>query len=125
VTAQPLLPVIPSSSAAADRRRSRAATGRAMPLARPVRSLPEGVVYGAARIDASGRIGERAVIAALGWAGGDRLTATAEEGVVVARRDPGGMVTLPASGGPGSGHLYGGRCSVPEDDAKSYARLLK
>jgi bifunctional DNA-binding transcriptional regulator/antitoxin component of YhaV-PrlF toxin-antitoxin module len=35
-------------------------------------------------------------IAALGWRGGDRLTVTAEAGVMIARRDPGGMVTVPA-----------------------------
>jgi hypothetical protein len=62
-----------------------------------VPSAPEDVVYGIARIDASGRICERAVITALGWAGGDRLTFTADAGVVTARRDPGGMATLPAS----------------------------
>ena len=61
-------------------------------------SAPEDVVYGIARIDASGRICERAIVNALGWAGGDRLTFTADAGVVTARRDPGGMVTLPASG---------------------------
>jgi hypothetical protein len=53
------------------------------------------VVYGIARIDASGRICDRAIITALGWAGGDQLTLTAEAGVVTARRDPGGMVTCP------------------------------
>ena len=51
------------------------------------------MVYGLARMDASGRVADRAVTAALGWRGGDRLTLTAESGVVVARRDPGGMVT--------------------------------
>ena len=61
-------------------------------------SAPEDVVYGIARIDSSGRICERAIIAALGWAGGDLLTFTADAGVVTARRYPGGMVTLPASG---------------------------
>jgi integrase len=60
--------------------------------------MPEGVVYGIARIDSSGRICERAIITVLGWAGGDLLTFTADAGVVTARRDPGGMVTLPASG---------------------------
>jgi hypothetical protein len=35
-------------------------------------------------------------IAALGWRGGDRPTLTAEAGVMIARRDPGGMVTVPA-----------------------------
>jgi len=58
-------------------------------------SLPQDVVYGIARIDSSGRICERAVITALGWSGGDLLTVTADAGVVTARRDPGGMVTLP------------------------------
>ena len=99
MTAQPLAPVIPSSGVLASRQRSRSATVRRLPLASPVPvpSLPEDVVYGLARIDASGRICERAVITALGWSGGDRLTFTADAGVVTARRDPGGMVTLPAS----------------------------
>ena len=95
MTALPLAPLIPSSSVPADRRRARAAAGRPLPLARPMRSVPQDVVYGVARIDASGRICERAIIATLGWAGGDRLTSTAEAGVVTARRDPGGMVTVP------------------------------
>jgi hypothetical protein len=64
-----------------------------MPLASPP-GRPE-VVYGFGRIDASGRVADRATIAALGWRGGDRLTVTAEAGVMVARRDPGGMVTVP------------------------------
>jgi hypothetical protein len=64
-----------------------------MPLASPP-GRPE-VVYGFGRIDASGRVADRATIAALGWRGGDRLTLTAEAGVMVARRDPGGMVTVP------------------------------
>jgi hypothetical protein len=42
----------------------------------------------------SGRIWR--TIAALGWRSGDRLTVTAEAGVMIARRDPGGMVTVPA-----------------------------
>ena len=99
MTAQPLAPVIPSSGVAASKQRARPAAARRLPLASPVPvpSMPEDVVYGIARIDASGRICERAVIAALGWAGGDRLTFTADAGVVTARRDPAGMVTLPAS----------------------------
>ena len=99
MTAQPLAPVIPSSGAPAYWQRARPAAARRLPLACPVPvpSPPEDVVYGIARIDASGRICERAVITALGWAGGDRLTFTADAGVVTARRDPAGMVTLPAS----------------------------
>ena len=57
---------------------------------------PDDVVYGFGRIDASGRVADRAITAALGWRGGDRLTLTAEAGVVIARRDPGGLVTVPA-----------------------------
>ena len=97
MTAQPMAPVIPSSGVPASRQRSRFAAWR-LPLASPVPvpSLPEDVVYGIARIDSSGRICERAIITALGWAGGDLLTFTADAGVVTARRDPGGMVTLPA-----------------------------
>jgi len=37
----------------------------------------------------------RTVTGALGWRGGDRLTLTAEAGVVTARRDPSGPVTVP------------------------------
>jgi AbrB family looped-hinge helix DNA binding protein len=100
MTAQPLAPVILSSGIPASRQRARSAAARRLPLASPVPvpSAPEDVVYGIARIDSSGRICERAIITALGWAGGDRLTFTADAGVVTARRDPGGMVTLPASG---------------------------
>jgi bifunctional DNA-binding transcriptional regulator/antitoxin component of YhaV-PrlF toxin-antitoxin module len=61
-------------------------------------SVPAGVVYGTGRIDASGRIADQAIMCALGWRDGDRLTLTAEPGIVVARRDPGGMVTVPARG---------------------------
>jgi AbrB family looped-hinge helix DNA binding protein len=76
---------------------SEAVQGRPLPLARPaaVPAAPSGVVYGIGRIDASGRIADRAVTSALGWTGGDRLTLTADAGVVIARRDPGGMITLP------------------------------
>ena len=65
-----------------------------MPLASPP-GRPD-VVYGFGRIDASGRVADRATIAALGWRRGDRLTLTAEAGVMIARRGPGGMVTVPA-----------------------------
>jgi hypothetical protein len=52
-------------------------------------------VYGLARVDGSGRVADRSVTGALGWRGGDRLTLTADEGVVTARRDPSDLVTLP------------------------------
>jgi hypothetical protein len=93
MTARPVAPVIPGTSP--DRRgRGSPGRGRPMPLASPP-GRPD-VVYGFGRIDASGRVADRVTIAALGWRGGDRLIVTAEAGVMVARRDPGGMVTVPA-----------------------------
>jgi bifunctional DNA-binding transcriptional regulator/antitoxin component of YhaV-PrlF toxin-antitoxin module len=69
-----------------------------MPLAVPPPAIPRpgDAVYGVGRIDSSGRVADRAVTGALGWNGGDRLTITGGDGVVVARRDPHGAVTLPA-----------------------------
>jgi hypothetical protein len=92
MTARPVAPVIPAASPG---RRSQGGpgAGRPMPLASPP-GRPD-VVYGFGRIDASGRVADRVTMAALGWRGGDRLTVTAEAGVMIARRDPGGMVTVP------------------------------
>ena len=69
----------------------------AAPQARPqVPAVPDDVVYGTGRMDESGRVGDRGMIGVLGWQPGDRLTLTAVAGVRVARRDPAGMVTMPA-----------------------------
>src|SRR6516164_11742978 len=93
MTARPVPPVIPGASPG---RRGSGGPGasRPMPLASP--PVRPGVVYGFGRIDASGRVADRVTTAALGWRAGDRLTLTAEAGVMIARRDPGGMVTVPA-----------------------------
>jgi hypothetical protein len=94
VTGTLIAPVIPSSAAGRPARAPAAA--RTLPLtASPVRppALPRDVVYGLARVDRSGRVADRTVTGALGWRGGDRLTLTAEAGVVVIRRDPSGLVT--------------------------------
>jgi hypothetical protein len=93
MTSRPVAPVVPGAGPGG-RRQAASGTGRQMPLASPP-GRPE-VVYGFGRIDASGRVADRATIAALGWRGGDRLTVTADAGVMVARRDPGGMVTVPS-----------------------------
>ena len=92
-----IAPVIPSSAAARPARAPAAA--RTLPLTVPPAERPPAlgrdVVYGLARVDRSGRVADRTVTGALGWRGGDRLTLTAEAGVVVIRRDPSGLVTLP------------------------------
>jgi hypothetical protein len=90
--------VIPSSARPSVRGRRPAGTGRRPLLAVvPVPSaVPQDVVYGFGRIDVAGRVADRAVVSALGWRHGDRLTLTADAGVVTARRDPAGMVAMTA-----------------------------
>jgi bifunctional DNA-binding transcriptional regulator/antitoxin component of YhaV-PrlF toxin-antitoxin module len=98
VTARPIAPVIPPGARPAGRDRGRAGSLRRLPLAvaPEVPSAAGEVLYGFGRIDASGRVADRVIIAALGWRPGDRLILTAAAGVVLARRDPGGPVTMPA-----------------------------
>jgi len=98
VTAQPIAPVIPSPGRLAGTPSVRPAAVHPLPMAGPAAALsvPADVVYGTGRIDRSGRITDQAITCALGWREGDRLTLTAEPGFVVARRDPAGMVTMPA-----------------------------
>ena len=96
MTAQLIAPVIPSLARPSGRGRARTAVTRRLPLA-TVPEIPaaaDDVLYGSGRIDASGRVADRAITSVLGWQAGDRLTLTAAAGVVMARRDPGGMVTM-------------------------------
>jgi hypothetical protein len=96
--AQPIAPVIPSPGRVADMPRVRPDAVRPLPMAGPAAALsvPADVLYGTGRIDASGRVTDQAISCALGWREGDRLTLTASPGVVTARRDPRGMLTVPA-----------------------------
>ena len=82
MTAPPLAPVIPSSAVHGVRQRARSAAGRPLPLARPAAVLPAPaeVVYGLGRLDASGRIANRAITSAPGWTSSDRLNLTAGAG---------------------------------------------
>jgi hypothetical protein len=96
VTGTLIAPVIPSSATA--RPACAPAAARTLPLAAPAARPPalrRDVVYGLAHVDRSGRVADRSVTGALGWRDGDRLTLTAEAGVVIIRRDPAGLVTLP------------------------------
>ena len=88
MTGRLIAPVIPSPAAAAGRPARASAAARTLPLTvQPLRppALPGDVVYGLARVDRSGRVADRTVTGALGWRGGDRLTLTAEAGVVLIR----------------------------------------
>jgi bifunctional DNA-binding transcriptional regulator/antitoxin component of YhaV-PrlF toxin-antitoxin module len=93
-----IAPLIPPRARPGVRGHGRAAPARRLPMAvaPEVPAVPDDVVYGFGRMDESGRVGDRAMISVLGWQPGDRLTLTADAGVVIARRDPGGMVTMPA-----------------------------
>jgi hypothetical protein len=91
-------PLIPPRARPGGRQQGRPGTARSLPVAAgpEVPAVPDDVAYGLGRMDESGRVADRAMIGALGWHRGDRLTLTAAAGVVIARRDPAGMVTMPA-----------------------------
>jgi len=98
MTAPLIAPLIPARARPGVREHGRTVPARRLPMAvaPEVPAVPDEVVYGTGRIDESGRVGDRAMTAMLGWQPGDRLTFTAAAGVVIARRDPAGTVTMPA-----------------------------
>jgi len=98
MTAPLIVPLIPRRARPGAREHGRPGTARRLPMAAApeVPAVPDDVVYGFRRMDESGRVGDRAMIGALLAAGGGRLTLTAAGGVVIARRDPAGMGTMPS-----------------------------
>src|SRR5271169_6329270 len=98
MTAPLIAPLIPPRARPGAREHGRAAPVRRLPMAAApeVPAVPNDVFYGTGRIDESGRVADRAMTAILGWRAGDRLTFTAAAGVVMARRDPAGMVIMPS-----------------------------
>ena len=98
MTAPLIAPLIPPRARPGAGEHGRAVPARRLPVAvaPEVPAVPGEVVYGTGRIDESGRVGDRSMTGVLGWQRGDRLTFTAAAGVVIARRDPAGMVTMPA-----------------------------
>jgi hypothetical protein len=96
MTAPLIAPPIPPHGRPGARDHGRTASVRRLPVAAApeVPAVPDDVVYGFGRMDESGRVADRAMTSVLGWQPGDRLTLTASAGVVIARRNPGGMVTM-------------------------------
>jgi hypothetical protein len=93
-----IAPLIPPRARPGGREHGRPGPARRLPMATApeVPAVPDDVLYGFGRMDESGRVADRAMTSALGWQPGDRLTLTAAAGVVIARPDPAGMVTMPA-----------------------------
>jgi hypothetical protein len=73
VTAQPIAPVMPSTGRPGHHRQGRLRAAGPLPLASPP-DRPD-VIYGFGRIDASGRVADRAIISALGAASTEGLSA--------------------------------------------------
>jgi bifunctional DNA-binding transcriptional regulator/antitoxin component of YhaV-PrlF toxin-antitoxin module len=98
MTAPLIAPLVPPRARPCGREYGRSAPVRRLPVAAApeVPVVPDDVVYGFGRMDESGRVADRAMTSTLGWKRGDRLTLTAAAGVIIARRDPGGLVALPA-----------------------------
>jgi hypothetical protein len=76
-----------------------------MPLPAPppvaaLRSIgPDALLIGAARIDRSGRVHERALLRALGWGPGHRLELDAVDGLIVVASAPAGRHIIDGRGG--------------------------
>lgn len=97
MTSPLIAPLIPPRTRPGAKSTGRVGTPRRLPVAAApeVPAVPDDVVYGLGRMDKWGRVADRAMTTVLGWQPGDRLTLTASAGVVIVRRDPGGMVTMP------------------------------
>ena len=98
MTSALIAPLIPPPARPGGGGRGRPDAVRGLPLAALpgyAAALAGDVVYGMGRIDAAGRGADRPGTGARGWRGSDRLTLTADAGVVTARRDPHGLVSLP------------------------------
>jgi bifunctional DNA-binding transcriptional regulator/antitoxin component of YhaV-PrlF toxin-antitoxin module len=98
MTAPLIAPLIPPRARPGARGHGSSGTPRRLPVAAApdIPALPDDVAYGLGRMDQWGRVADRAMTRVLGWRPGDRLTVTANAGMVIARRDPGGMVTMPS-----------------------------
>ncbi|WFE52964.1 AbrB/MazE/SpoVT family DNA-binding domain-containing protein [Micromonospora sp. WMMD1155] len=103
VTVAPLIPPLtpPARSQGTDRRLGAALRRPPLPLPDLPTPRAGSTVYGLAAIDVSGRIADRMIVRALGWACGTRLHIHESAGLIVVRLDPQGVFTL-----TGQGHLH-------------------
>jgi bifunctional DNA-binding transcriptional regulator/antitoxin component of YhaV-PrlF toxin-antitoxin module len=75
-----------------------------------------GLVYGLAAVDDRGRIADRAVVAALGWAPGSRLDIRERQGLLIIRRDAHGVFTVTKQGHPRLPAAVRHRCGLVTGD---------
>jgi bifunctional DNA-binding transcriptional regulator/antitoxin component of YhaV-PrlF toxin-antitoxin module len=100
VTEQIISPVVPPSvgrDTGWPHGVGRAAASSGPPLATmpEVPAVLSDVCYGMSRVDAAGRLCDRAISRSLGWHPGDRVTMTGTPAVVLAVRGSDGLITLP------------------------------
>lgn len=87
--------VVPSGAGVAEAGRRAAGVVRSLPVAEvPVPTSEPTMVYGMGRVDASGRISQRALVRALGWQPGQRVAVELVAGSVLVRPDAAGTVVL-------------------------------
>jgi hypothetical protein len=95
VRGTPIAPVIPASGGLPTRGRSPSGERRVLPVSRLAVGVREGVaVYGIAAVDHRGRIADRAVLAALGWSAGTRLSIREAGGLIILAGDPQGVFAV-------------------------------
>ncbi|MEV6871576.1 hypothetical protein [Amycolatopsis sp. NPDC051128] len=89
--------VIPPRGAAAPVERRARSGVVSLPVPQVSASRASAMRYGLARIDASGRVADRAILTTLGWSSGDSLMITVVESAIVVHRDPSGVFAVPAA----------------------------
>ena len=91
-------PVVPPVTLAGGveppRWRQAVAARRPLPLTALVEKRAGAAVYGMSTVDPGGRVADRAIMAALGWAAGERLDVRAAGGLIAVVADARGVVRI-------------------------------